>query len=77
MGRRVESKQLLARRQTEAAVFSRLVQLIYFRQSIAAEYLTTIGLGISDVQAFCLSFDESEAKSLRCQQAMTNQKLIH
>ena len=65
MGRRVETKQLLARRQTEAAVLSRLVKLIYFRQSIAAEYLTAIGLGISDVQAYCLSFDENNAGSRR------------
>lgn len=65
MGRHIETKQLLARRQTEAAVLSRLVKLIYFRQSIAAEYLMTIGLGITDVQAYCLSFHETKAESGR------------
>ena len=65
MGRHVETKQLLARRQTEAAVLSRLVKLIYFRQSIAAEYLMAIGLGITDVQAYCLSFHETKAESRR------------
>ena len=57
MGRRVEKKELLARRQTEAALLLRRVRLIYFRQSTAAKFLISIGFGIAIAQDYCLACD--------------------
>ena len=55
--RRVEKKELLARQQTEAALLLRRVKLIYFRQSTAAKFLISIGLGIAIAQDYCLACD--------------------
>ena len=57
MGSRVEKKELLARRQTEAALLLRRVRLIYFRQSTAAKFLISVGSGIAIAQDYCLACD--------------------
>ena len=63
MGRRVEKKELLARQQTEAALLLRRGKLIYFRQSIAAKFLISIGFGIAIAQDYCLACDSVESSS--------------
>ena len=57
--RQVEAKELLARRQTEAALLCRKINLMYFRQSLASKSFLAIFLGISAMQIYCKSCSES------------------
>jgi len=55
MASQVNAREMVARRQTEAAILRKKIELIYFRPSMACRSLLEISQGIAAVQTYCLT----------------------